>query len=170
MTRQHEKPIIKVKGFSRLELHVSFPIPQITTILLLVHLGLGCCLHHAHTYVATCHETLAATADSWCCDTHADNEGTHECGRCGHSDAPPTGKESKSHRHHCDGDRCSFVRSELLPEQRGESRFDLCPLDVALSLTNIELLHSCQTVGSDHSLCGGGLPVRAHLLFSVLLI
>ncbi len=147
-----------------------FPISQVATILLVVHLGLGCCLHHAHTYARTCSDPIVAATTSCGCDAHADNEGSRAYRQHNYNGDPSTGQETKPRHHSCDGDRCSFVRSEPLPVQRGESRFHCCSLDFTLSSAITELLHARQTVDWDHLLCGGGLPVRAHLLFSVLLI
>ena len=161
LTGWPEKPIIRWKGVSRLESYVQFPIPQMTTFILLGHLGLGCCWHHAHTCTATCCESPAVTAGLCGCDVHAHNETKH--GQYGYSD-------DTRHRHQCDGDRCLFVRWEPSPDQKGELHFDLCPLDVALSPTKSELIYSRQTCGQDHSLRDDGLRLRAHLLFSVLLI
>lgn len=170
LTGRPKEPIIMWKGFSRLESYVQFPIPQITTVMLLVHLGLGCCWHHAHTCSLNCCNLPAVTADSCSCDAHAHHEAPYEHGQRGHGDDALIRNGDKPHRHHCDGDRCSFVPSERSPEQKGELRFDLCPLDIAWSPTKSELIHSRRTHGQDHSLCDDGPPVRAHLLFSVLLI
>ena len=149
---------------------MPFLIHQIMTILLAVHLGLGCCLHHAHTYATTCVAPVATTADACGCETHANIEGTSESAPTNDHNSPSISQRSTPRWHHCDGHRCSFVRSEPLLEQQSKSQFNDGPLVTTLFPVILEQLHSCQIVGSDHFLCGTGLPLCAHLLFRVLLI
>lgn len=145
-----------------------FPISQVTTFLLVVHLGLGCCLHHAHTYARTCSEAIVATTDSCGCATG--HEGSDAYRQHNYNGGPSTGQETNPRHHSCDGDRCSFLRLQPSPLQRDQLRFHSCPLGFTFSLPKSELFPTRQMVDWDHLHCDGSLPVRAHLLFRVLLI
>lgn len=145
---------------------MQFPIPQISTLALLVHAALGCCWHHGHAClpkgsgatpaVAVCHGHLH-------CDSHG-HEGEDL------SDDTSCPSDDGSHDHQCEGSDCTFLATETSPEQRGELSFDLCPLELVASATVSTALPqrlSCQIY---HRGLGAGSPLRAHLLFSVLLI
>lgn len=154
------------KAFSRLESYVRFPIPHIATIALLLHLGLGCCWHHAHSCSSIFSESPAPMIEACGCNAHLDDHANQE--RHGQSEDVPHRDDHNPHRNCCDGQRCTFIWSESSSEQKGELRVDLCPLDVALSTS--QLSYSCQFPRPATSICDDGPPLRAHLLFSVLLI
>lgn len=168
LTRQLEKPIIRWKGFSHLESYVRFPISQITAFMLLIHLGLGCCWHHAHTCTVNYCESPAQVQAPCGCDAHAHNEPEHN--RAQRGDDTPSRNDDNPHRHSCDGDRCWFVRSDPSPKQKSGPSFDLCSFDVIMLPTKSELFHSRQTYCQDPLGRHTAPPVRAHLLFSVQLI
>ncbi|MEO8498056.1 MAG: hypothetical protein ABI614_23570, partial [Planctomycetota bacterium] len=83
---------------------MRFPLPQITTFLLLVHMAFGCCGHHAHACEVDCCSEPAAIAEACACDTHQ-------------NDGPAEDSEGGDHgeRHHCAGDHCTFVSSQSSP-------------------------------------------------------
>ena len=82
------------------------PLPQLTTVLLLVHLGLGCCLHHSHACEMGSYELETAGAEG--CEHHRHSPNTakpqKEC------DAPPVGIGREGHHsHECSGQDCTFI-------------------------------------------------------------
>lgn len=161
-----EKLTIKRRRFFRLESLVQFPIPQITTLALLVHAALGCCWHHGHACVpkgngatpavAVCHGHLH-------CDSHG-HEGEDQ------SDDTSHPSDDSSHDHQCKGSDCSFLATEISPEQRGELSFDVCPLDWVATAAVSTSLPRQPSFQLDHRDSRCRAPLRAHLLFSVLLI
>ena len=146
-------------GFSLQELSVRLRIPHITVLLLLAHVGLGCCWHHSHTCTVSSCESPAVTSGSCCGDGH--RHGKH--GHHDHSAPVP-------HQDQCDGEQCTFLPPKPSPVQKGELQFAPCFLDTALSPIKPRLLDSHLTHGQDPSLHVDGPPVRTHLLLGVLLI
>ena len=177
--------MIRWRGFTRLESYMQFPVPQITSIVLLAHMVLGCCWHHTHTCAMTrCDRPLGGVAASGC-GIHAHDEiaPKHEQhaytpvsridvshSDVSHIDVGVTHNDDTPHPHRCGGDRCSFVRTESWPAQTGEFCFDLCPVDAALFSAKPAWIRAHQTYSQGNWRCNDGPPVRAHLLFSVLLI
>jgi hypothetical protein len=143
-----------------MELTVRFPMPQIATVVLLVHMGLGCCWHHAHTVAAGCRASPALVAGACACGDHgqeSENFPEHDGGR-------------DPHDHSCSGSRCTYVRHEHAPEQHGDFGSVLSRFDVTCSVQDLRGSsgHAVRLADpfGDHV----GSPPRMHLLFGVLLI
>ena len=130
------------------------PLPQLTTILLLVHLGFGCCTHHAHACETECCAAPAASVQACPCDTHR-----HEETPVRHDDG----------QHQCDGNPCSFIYSEPLREEIGEFAVELCSLEAAIgAASGLFIAHPNRNLDQRPPLAGNSL--RTHLVLRVLLI
>ena len=138
-------------------------VPQIMTILLLVHLAFGCCWHHAHFCRTDAPSTDARScacvvheesARSWGHDNlDQDNDRTHE--------RPPT----RGH-HNCEGTKCTFLRSE-------RPRFDVgrfASLAYAQKTVRFMAVFKKAEAGSDRSQEAEFAGLRVHLCCGVLLI
>lgn len=163
LTGSREHPMIAGRGFLRLEFFVRFLIPQITTVLLLAHFGFGCCWHHAHTCDVACCNEPAPTAEQCSCDSHSH-------GNKKRSDDTPVQKDETPHRHECDGSECVFMPSEPSPELSDDGNTGLFLLASALLAADVAQLHTCRQLSTDRPTRVLSPPVRAHLLFSILLI
>lgn len=168
LTWRLEKLTIERCRVSRLESFVQFPIPQITTLALLVHAALGCCWHHAHACVpkgsASAPTAMVGTCQGhFHCDSHG-QEGE------GQSDNTSNPIDDGSHDHQCEGSDCTFLATETSLEQRGELSFDLCPLDLVTTATVSIALPQQPSFQLNHRASRASASLRAHLLFSVLLI
>lgn len=149
----------------RWEPYVRFAVPHITTILLVFHLGMGCCLHHAHECVKNCCESPGPVAESCPCDSHSSHkEDDVSFGGLALGGA----RDHSPHRHDCEGEQCSFVAaSEPGPREKGDS-------NLVLNAPNDPLL--CPEAGHDLAcrVRTAERPMRpllrAHLLLSILLI
>jgi hypothetical protein len=159
LTGTRERPIITWSRFSRLEPRVQFPLPQITTFLLLVHMAFGCCAHHAHTCEVNCCSEPAAVAEACACDTHL-------------HDGPAEDSKSGDHgeRHQCAGDHCTFVSSPSSPEQIDERATDLSPLEFVGTDVNVDLFRAYLDRSLDQRHSVAGISLRTHLALHVLLI
>ena len=169
LTARGESPMIRSRGLARLESYMQFPVPQITALLLLVHLGFGCCWHHPHTWTAVrcdavscdgvdrCHATVANTG-------HGSSEANH------HDDPHQRHEGGEQHPQHCEGTSCVFARLDHVPEWDDAVwtavsswvRTAWNPQDDVISS------HVCRTL--DHGMCDKPVPLRAHLVYQVLLI
>jgi hypothetical protein len=147
---------------------VQFPIPQITTIMLLVHMVLGCCTHHVHACETHCCAAPTASAEACPCSTHQ-----HD------SDVPASPvnglvkvAESGSHggQHHCQGNTCTFVRVQPSPEHIGEFAADICPLELIVAECDADSHRPYLERGFDPLLSPARPRLRAHLVLHVLLI
>lgn len=164
LTGAWEKPIIRWLGFSRLESYVQFPVPQITTFLLLLHMAFGCCMHHAHTCEVNCCPEPTAVAEACACGTH--EEADHE-GESANEDAEPANHPAK---HHCSGDHCTFVQSQPSPEQMGEFVADFCPIEAVVTTDDVDEFRSQLDRSQDQHILHAGTSLRSHLALRVLLI
>ena len=166
LTPSPKSRIIKGVGFVRLEIYVQFAVPHITTILLVLHLAMGCCLHHAHQCVAYCCDAPGPVAEACPCDSHSDHEEDHDATLA--ELASDAGGHQPSHQHRCEGDQCTFLRSTgpVLGEM-GEMQLSLNALDVL----PLSVGAGCESHDARRE-AGASLrsPLRAHLLFSILLI
>ncbi len=138
---------------------MRFPLPQITTFLLLVHMAFGCCGHHAHACEVDCCSEPAAIAEACACDTHQ-------------HDGPAEDSEGGDHgeRHHCAGDHCTFVCSQSSPVQTGEFALDVCAREFVFTDINVDLLRSHLDRSFDQRISLAGISLRTHLALHVLLI
>lgn len=143
---------------------MQFAVSHITTFVLLLHLGMGCCLHHAHRCVVNCCDTPGPSAESCPCDSHSSHDDEAPHGGL----ASDTGEHQPPHSHHCEGDQCTFMRSsEPAPGEKGDLQLALCTLDEPpLTLdSGCDVAVASRTVDRPPP-----LPLRAHLLLSILLI
>lgn len=144
---------------------MQFPLPQITTFLLTLHMVLGCCTHHTHGCESDCCSVPAATTEACPCGTHRDDEVTTEP-RNGVVDLAEGGDHGE--RHDCAGDDCTFVHSQPTPNQNNASTADICPLDLVAADDDSSHFHlDC---GLDQRLSIAGSTLRRHLVLRVLLI
>lgn len=164
LTGAWEKPIISWFGFSRLESYVQFPVPQITTFLLLVHMAFGCCMHHAHSCESNCCSEPAAMAEACPCGTHRHTE---EAEGSTNGVGEPTNRPQK---HQCSGDHCTFLQSQPLPEQMGEFAADFCQLEAIAADSGIDSFRSRLDRSQDQPFFLAGTSLRTHLALRVLLI
>ena len=180
LTKDWEKGMIPWRGLWRLESTMKIPIPQLTTILLLVHMAFGCCWHHAHSCAVNCCETPSARAEV-CCDGHR-----HHGLNSAYDDRDRSDDDRRSNRHHrsesapcdrstpdqhqCEGDRCSYVRSGRSPVEEGQ---------VCVLIPNLDAATTAILRGNDSFVRAGNIrqggsaerpPLRLHLRFAVLLI
>lgn len=163
------QPFVRWKGCSRLRSYLQFPIPQITTLMLLVHLGFGCCWHHSHRCTVALYSS--PMRDEGTCCPHYHDEASHS--NCHHNDDGPHRNDDTPHRHHCNGERCSFVWSKPSPKQKGELSSVNCPVDRSAGAavkSHLKEKLSRQICCLHRDLYHRGAQLRAHLLFNVLQI
>lgn len=85
---------------------MRFPVTQLTALLLLIHMGFGCCFHHAHACDSGGCELESISAEE--CETH----GHAHASAIGHTDSTELPFDICHHRQHshpCFGDDCTFV-------------------------------------------------------------
>lgn len=155
---------IRLRGFSRLESYVRFPVPQITTFLLLVHTAFGCCLHHAHACEDNCCSEPSARAESCQCDAHQDDELAEKSTSAVGSF---TAGGDHHEQHQCAGDDCTFVHTQLAPEEFDGSAAHAWPLDIVVAVDSSRA-HLDRSF--DQRLAFAGTSLRRHLVLRVLLI
>lgn len=144
---------------------MQFPLPQITTFLLTLHMVLGCCTHHTHGCESDCCSVPAATTEACPCGTHR-NDGLTTDSTNGVIDF--AGSRDHGERHDCAGDDCTFVHSQPTPNQNNASTADICPLDLVAA--DDDSSHSHLDCGLDQRLSIAGSTLRRHLVLRVLLI
>lgn len=170
LTRGRRTWILGGPGSLRLESTMRFPIPHIAIAILLVHVAFGCCLHHGHSCIVSAGEQgQPQKASHCCCGSHRHLNAPDGDLGCHHSDGAPS-QNDHQHPHFCDGTRCTFVRSEPSPEQRGEIRCDVCQLLPAPTATSFG--HPIPRIfrGNRGPTPSAAPPLRAHLFLGVLLI
>ena len=153
--------MIELGRFFRRGWFVRFATPHITTILLIVHSALGCCLHHAHVCEANCCETPAATAEMCGCDAHH-HEGDEQTGKPPHRHEPG--------KHACDGKSCVFVKTEKSAHEMAMALQELAAVQIACLWQQPELIEGHFACAPAARPPAASAPVRAHLLNQVLLI
>ena len=149
---------------------MQFCIPHITTVVLLLHLGLGCCWHHSFTCK---HDEGHQTAtNDVTCSCHEPGHAGNElgCATDGFADGTAIHPGHSRHGHHCDGDHCTFVRSFGSSERAGELRLCVHPLETAGRLAPLDAPLQQSTGESLLNTRYVSLTLRAHLVLSVLLI
>ncbi len=163
--RWHGQPIVRWRGCSRLQSYMQFPIPQITTLMLLVHLSLGCCWHHSHSIAANCCSPPIRHVHT-CCGHHHEPSPS----LCRQYDDGPNRNDDTPPPHHCDGERCSFVWWKPSAKQKGEGSLAIGTFDATVASFKPARSLSHQILGKNGSACQSNVRLRAHLLFNVLLI
>lgn len=141
---------------------------HLATALLLVHMVLGCCFHHAHACEQGCCPEPAANVRACPCHDHAAEAGkaAEPVGVAG--DLPNDGEDR--HQHSCDGDSCRFVAAERTFEHDRPSHVG--PRSPSLVLAShggdpAAATLAAETVRAD---AASGTSLRAHLRFCVLQI
>jgi hypothetical protein len=141
----------------RLESYMQFSVPHITALTLLAHLLFGCCWHPCHDSAQEVCETSSQLV-------------AHGESACGHDHGQLPAEEGQlPAKRHCDGDQCSFVRTDSSPSH-SDFQCDLCQLDVArlpVGCEQAEVNGLRAQAGADHDV---GPPLRTNLLCGVLLI
>ena len=156
---------------------------HLATYLLLIHMVLGCCFHHAHACESECCPEPAAVSHS--CDCHDNGVpemGTPElavselavselavselAGNVG--DLPQDGRDH--HQHQCEGDQCRFVGVARASEQDHELNVHIRSLSLAVASHGSDAVGKTTVPGFDNSHSISGFSLRAHLRLRVLLI
>ena len=167
LTGIREMSIIRGPSVFRLESFVRFPLPQFTTFLLVMHMAIGCCMHHAHACEVNCCSEPAASAGACACGTHRHNEMAevsqegvgHDAEGDGHGD-----------QHQCAGDHCTFLHGQPAPDEVGEFVADHCPLEIVAADGNAVSFRAHLDRSRDQPLSVAGASLRTHLALHVLLI
>lgn len=148
---------------------MTFPVPQLTTLVLLAHSLLGCCWHHAHACADECCPTPAPTAAACLCNEHQHPHCQPDPEDGGqHPDHGPFPHQHHDADHACQASRCTFLRTEVSPRLVQAELASLLPLD---SWRTIETpLPPLFRLEVDEPATLSAPPLRAHLLFGVLLI
>jgi hypothetical protein len=160
--------MIAQRASLRLDGFMRFAIPQLTTILLVFHVGLGCCWHHAHACVT--HDGDTHTSAQACPCEAEDHELEHAHLAYELAGGAPSPCGHDRHEHQCEGDRCTFVRSKPASGQAAEWDLSTFSIPAAATLREIPLSDSFASADAASAREHAALPLRAHLLFGVLLI
>ncbi len=143
-------------------------VSQIMIIVLLVHAALGCCWHHAHECVSGCCDLPTAVVTACPCESHqhAERSASHE--------PLDDGMHSEGDNHHrehdCDGDHCTFVRSDRSPKERGERSIGDTSLSWNASAEEGSPIRAQFPLALDCPALDSGPSLRSHLVLGVLLI
>jgi len=144
---------------------VRFPLPQITTFLLVVHMAFGCCVHHGHACETNCCSAPAAAAKKCPCGTHRDDSVKAES-MPGVDDFAGAGDHHE--RHHCTDADCTFVHSQPTADEIYEIAADVCPLDVVAANDDSFQSELDRRLDQPHVIAG--ISLRTHLALCILLI
>ena len=155
------------------------PLPQLTTILLLVHLGLGCCLHHSHACdfgdcASNDCELETGYGDGWKTHCHSPiGHLTHKIPAgevpLGERCEPPVGTtHEREHSHQCSKGDCIFIadRTRVVSKIEASRHFSSRAFPVFVHAATF----SCDRLSTNaavRSLAGHSLP-RTHLALRVL--
>jgi hypothetical protein len=173
LTRRTKMPTMGYRGICHLESFVRFPVPQISICVLLVHVVLGCCWHHAHTCDMDCCAQPAPLAEACACGVHherdLDSQVAHKHGQ----ENSPSEEGRHSQPHQCAGGHCTFLRSQRLAELQSELYsnpllFDTDP-STSYDVTSA-MAQSSQAFSLADRLSVEGPPIRRHLLLHILVI
>ncbi|MCA9146444.1 MAG: hypothetical protein H6823_24200 [Planctomycetaceae bacterium] len=85
---------------------MRYPLPQLTTLLLLIHMGFGCCFHHAHACDSSGCELKETHAGD--CDGH-DHPFASVVLHVTSSALTLSDCHEERHSHECSGEDCKFV-------------------------------------------------------------
>ena len=152
-------------------------VAAMSVVVLLVHLGLGCCWHHVHMTVGMCCGTGSQVSPQVnfrphvCLEHGLMQHGVHSNGPVGQVEP---GEKSREHSfpQECDQLRCLFVISlapfeEIQDVRRGMNTGEIC-------INPVPLLGGEKPHGfryeSDTESEGEKLPVRAQQVYCVFLI
>lgn len=141
---------------------------HLATHLLLIHMVLGCCFHHAHACERECCPEPAAIAETCDCSTHdaLDQPASELAGIVG--DLPEDRRDH--HQHQCEGDQCRFVVAERASEHERELNVGVRLLRLAFAGHRSDAVDKTLVPGTVHSHSTFGFSLRTHLRLRVLLI
>ena len=143
------------------------PVSYLLTIVLLIHAAVGCCWHHQHQCVTSCCEGATATAHVCPCDDRHDDDASLPHGGVNEGDQP--GNSQHRHEHDCNGDHCTFARTERSPEECGRSFLDVSLPAWSFSCDDGPINLLCIGTCSDSAMRSGD-SLRQHLALGILLI
>jgi hypothetical protein len=151
----------------RAEFRMRALVSHLMTVVLLIHAVVGCCWHHQHRCGTNCRSEVTAAQGTCPCEEHQ-----HETtlAHIQPGDVDRAGCDESRHEHGCDGDRCSFVRSERSPVQSGKPYPDTLVHTWACfgNSAGPNSLFCTGCVG--HSAIGPATALRLHLALGILLI
>ena len=142
---------------------------HLATYLLLIHMVLGCCFHHAHECARECCPEPQAIAHTCDCSTQHDavtGSASELAGGVG--DLPSDRHEQ--HQHQCEGDQCRFVAVERASEHDHALNMGIRSLSLDLASHGSDAVGKTIVPGFDHTHSIAGFSLRAHLQLRVLLI
>ena len=153
---------------------MRLPIPQITIFVLVLHMGLGCCWHHAHQGSAVCcqAEGLAPEAvASAPCGLHAHvgldhQHATHDDGTA------PTPSQPQRHDEPCPEGPCVFARlSQSWQPVLDSTDETIAPAGIDPFLADVQNLATLSIDPRPRRWrCNTRPPLRTHLVLQVLQI
>jgi hypothetical protein len=146
---------------------MHFPIPQVTTLVLLAHSLLGCCWHHAHACAEACCADPAPMAASCACHSHPREQVGEQVEGRRHSDGAPS--QNGQDDHQCQGQRCTYTRtkSAAVPDPPRADGFRVVIAEGSHPASVNDLRSAWRPASVD---VVSEPPLRAHLRFCVLLI
>ena len=138
------------------------PIPQLTALLLFLHISFGCCWHHAHTCEEDCCDAPSMAAESCpCSDHHQDDKPSHR--------QDPAQDHSRS-EHQCSGDQCVFTKTETSSDILSPFTLNLVLLDLAPEFVSLQIASTAPNVEIESRHASGYPPLGTYLLHQILLI
>lgn len=142
-------------------------LPQITTILLLLHMGFGCCFHHVHACAwDSCVGDHTPASD---CNDH-DHSPVVDANSLAEHDSSHCICHDEHHAHECSGEDCTFVAARSRLVNCVEEAKRLAPLmDQCISGTRVQL-RSTRPANSLVADPARLASLRAHLALQVMLL
>ncbi|HJN09151.1 MAG TPA: hypothetical protein QF564_10710 [Pirellulaceae bacterium] len=141
---------------------------HLATYLLLIHMVLGCCFHHAHACELECCPEPVANDQTCDCSAHdaLDQTAAELAGIVG--DLPADRRDH--HQHQCEGDQCRFVVVERTSEQGRKLNVGVRSLSLAITGHGFDAVGKTIIPGTVYSHSKSGFSLREHLRLRVLLI
>lgn len=136
---------------------MKFLLHHIVTLTISLHTALGCCFHHAHACEVTCCETPAIVAEACGCDTHEQDNKQH-------GESP---RHQHGGKHQCQGDACVFANTGRTADELDVALYQVTGISAVVWQPPQEV--TGRRPATESWLITTGPPVRAHLLFQVLL-
>ena len=142
------------------------PIPQLTALLLFMHISFGCCLHHVHTCDVNGADSPAIRVETCPCSDHQhDNDGPLQ------KDDEQSSEQDKSPAgHSCGGDQCVFNKTEISSDVLSQFTHDLVASDTTPEFSSPQIPSAILATAMEARHPGGYPPLRTHLIHQILLI
>ncbi|MFP6601082.1 MAG: hypothetical protein VB862_01010 [Pirellulaceae bacterium] len=142
------------------------PIPQLTALLLFMHISFGCCLHHVHTCDVNGADSPAIRVETCPCSDHQhDNDGPLQ------KDDEQSSEQDKSPSgHSCGGDPCVFNKPETSSDVLSQFTHDLVASDITPEFSSPHIPSTILATAMEARHTGGYPPLRTHLFHQILLI